>query len=329
MKRHRGRYGFKKRSHKPKKHIVRHTKRHHKKYRRNPTTLGINPESLLVLNARKRGYKKRGRKHHYRRNPGIEELIGLGLINPARLTPAQKEKLRTYYGHGRKQYEISAMTGHAGSTIRKYTKGVGMKKRKGYKKHHRKPGRPRKYHKRTKKYHRRRWTRVLRIPKGSKKLRIRWNPGESMGSLKRSATLGFYGLLGYVGAYFLSKLIGSAINKNGTTSGLTLGPLTSDTVVSIISALAFPFLPIHFAEKDYVMTGVWINAFARVGKDVLPAGSTLQSAMPLPSGLGGLGWPTLPAPYEEYEGQQFPGAEETGVYPEQGIYSEDTGEYFG
>ena len=283
----------------------------------------------LLLNPRRK--RKRTRK-----NPDVEELLVLNpeleelLLNPE-LTPSEKRRLRSV---------IRALL-RAGHTPREITSYIRkLLRAKGIKKTKRKKTKARKRvitmekrRKTTRRKTKRKTTRRrglgtktirLTIPRQTAKFRIALNPTLSWMQIKHSATEGFYGLLGYVISNAISNFFMARLSESGRS--LSLGPLSTPTVVAGIIAIGLPFLPFQFARKTSVLTGAWINFLARVAKDILPLDWKLRNYLPAGS-LGEIA--QLPEPYYDESVEQYylPSEEEgeTGAY----YYTEgETGEYY-
>jgi hypothetical protein len=133
---------------------------------------------------------------------------------------------------------------------------------------------------------RRRKSRTLkfRVPAGAKygALKVAFNPAFSWEQLKTSAVAGLWGIGGFAVASFLTNTFAPKLKSGGL--GLTLGAVTTDSIVATLIAAAVPFLPIHFKGKDALIAGCWVNAFARLAKDVLPTQTGITKY--LPSSLG-------------------------------------------
>jgi hypothetical protein len=238
------------------------------------------------------------RRRSYRRNPA--ELMELGaMLNP--LTKTQMELARAMRSRAGGRQSVSSIA----SVLRAKPGMVGYalrKKRRNTKKvkkapKPRKKGKARKY----KKSKARRASRVLRfhVPKGRRvgKVRVEFNPRLNWAELKDSAKVAFFATVGFAGASMLTNLV-SAKLFGGSGTGAAVGPLKSPTVVSILLAVAVPFLPIQAPWKRDLVTGVLVHAASRLLKDMLPSGSAIQQHLPgtlgefalagyIPSGMPG------------------------------------------
>lgn len=237
--------------------------------------------------------RPRRRAYRSRSNPAeLMELAALG--NPAALSAAQRRKLvklyRKYPG-----YQVAAMTGRSMGTISKYVRKAGYKMKKGRRpKNFKLSGKSRKSKSKSKSYKRARRVISLRVPKSAKKLRMEFNPAFSWQQLKDSAKTGGIAIAGFAGASFLTNLIAGKAEGSGTN--LSVGPVKGSSVVAIIIAGLAPFIPIHSKYKEFILSGIWINAFSRLLLDVVPAESGLRKY--IPTSLGDFGGLALPPTYE-------------------------------
>jgi hypothetical protein len=127
---------------------------------------------------------------------------------------------------------------------------------------------------------RNRYTIPFRVPKSAHagKLMVAFNPAWSFKTMKESAMVGAYTIVGFAGASFLTNLVS---NKVTAVQKLAIGPFQSKSIVSTIIAAVLPFVPLHFKGKDNVIAGAWVAAFANLLKDILPAGSAIAGYLPV------------------------------------------------
>jgi hypothetical protein len=254
-----------------------------------------NPTSVMAVNPSRRKARKVVARKTYKRRTNPAELLELAM-NPKRkarrvyrktrkvyprgtrranprgikVTPKQKQRIRKYAKRRYGARAVARKMGLSQSEMYRISKFVRGKHKKFY---HR-----RKTSKKARTYKRRRTQSLkFKVPSGAKygALKVAFNPAFSWAQLKSGATAGLWGVGGFAASSFLTNAIGPKIG-----TGLNIGPVSTKTVVATLIAAAVPFLPVHFKGKDNLIAGCWINAFARLAKDVLPENMGITQYLP-------------------------------------------------
>jgi hypothetical protein len=246
---------------------------------RRKTTAVVNPRPKRRRRPSVAAPRRPARRRSYRRNPA--ELMELGALLANPLSKSQQEIARAMRSRAGGKQSIGSIASvlRAKPGMVQYYLGGKKKKAKKSKSTGKKGKSKAKKHKKGKAH---RASRVLRfhVPRGRKvgKVRVEFNPRLNWMEMKESAKVALFATLGFAGASMATNLISGKLFSGG--SGAAVGPLKSPTVVSLLLAVAVPFLPIQAPWKKDLVTGVLVHAAARLMRDILPAGSAVQQHLP-------------------------------------------------